>query len=111
MRSVTIVAPGYNYTNPTVTFVGGSGSGATATATVSNGHVISVTVTNGGTGYQTAPVITFIGGGGTGATAESTVEIDIDKADSFGDNNKFKEQSQGVINFDESNPFGEINNA
>lgn len=35
----------------------------------------------------------------------------VDKPDSYGDNNKFKEEAATVINFDEANPFGEINNA
>jgi hypothetical protein len=35
--------------------------------------VLSVAVTNGGTGYTTAPTVSFTGGAGTGATATATV--------------------------------------
>ena len=112
VKTITIVNAGTGYTSaPTVTFTSSSGKGATATATISAGHITGITITNAGTGYQTPPVLSFVGGGGTGAQATCTIEIDIDKTDSFGDNNKFKTQSADVINFDESNPFGEINNA
>jgi hypothetical protein len=116
VKSITMTNNGSGYTSaPQVTFVSSSGSGATATAVLGTGStagkVVSVTVTNGGTGYQTPPAISFIGGGGINAAANSTIEVDIDKPSSFGDNNKFKDESVDVINFDESNPFGEINRA
>jgi hypothetical protein len=112
VKSITMTSNGSGYTSaPAVSFVSSSGSGAVAQAVINNGKVTSVNVIDGGTGYQTAPVINFVGGGGIGAQAQANIEIDIDKADSFGDNNKFKKQSSGVINFDDSNPFGEINNA
>jgi hypothetical protein len=82
-----------------------------AQAVSTAGKVIRVDITNGGSGYQTPPSISFIGGGGANAAATSTIEVDIDKPSSFGDNNKFKDESVDVINFDESNPFGEINRA
>lgn len=44
---------------PNITFSGGDGDGAAATATVQNGRVISITVTNGGSGYTSAPTITI----------------------------------------------------
>ena len=112
VKSITITSNGSGYTSvPTITFISSTGMGATAEAVINNGQVTSINVTNSGTGYQTPPVITIVGGGGTGAQAESHIEINIDKADSFGDNNKFKQQSSTVLNFDDSNPFGEINNA
>jgi hypothetical protein len=113
VSKVNMTNGGVGYTSvPTVTFTSSSGSGATATATISNGVVTSVTVTNSGTGYTQPPAISFVGGGGHDAAADVVIETNIDKAaDSFADNNTFKEESVGVINFDESNPFGEINNA
>jgi len=112
LKSITITANGNGYTSaPAVNLISSTGSGAAAQAVVVNGKVTSVNVISSGTGYQTPPVVTFVGGGGTGAQAESQIEINIDKAESFGDNNKFKQQSSSVINFDDSNPFGEINNA
>ena len=112
VKSINMTNNGSGYTSiPQVTLLSSTGSGAVAEAVVNAGKVTSVNVIDGGTGYQTPPVVNFVGGGGAGAQAESHIEINIDKADSFGDNNKFKEQSTSVINFDESNPFGEINNA
>jgi hypothetical protein len=43
-------------------------------------------------------------------TFDTTKEADIDIPDSFGDNNKFKEESIDVF-FDTSNPFGEVINS
>jgi hypothetical protein len=114
---VNITNSGSGYTSvPTVTFTSSSGIGAAATAVLGTGSnagkVIAVNLTNGGSGYKQPPVISFVGGGGTNAAAVTIIETNIDKAaDSFADNNTFKEESVGVINFDESNPFGEINNA
>lgn len=52
----------------------GSGVQATATAVVSGGAVTSVTVNNGGSGYNNVPYVYFYGGagGGTVATAQVT---------------------------------------
>jgi len=46
---------------------------ATATATVTSGSISSITVTNGGTNYNSDPYITISGGGGSGANAYATV--------------------------------------
>jgi hypothetical protein len=109
---VTMTNNGSGYTSvPTVQFTSSSGFGATATAVLgtgtSAGKVVSVTVTEDGQNYQTAPVVDFIGGGGAGATATATLEIDIDKVESFGDNNSFKEEAKDTV-FSETNPFGEV---
>lgn len=40
------------------------------------------------------------------ATPNANGNVGIDSPDNFGDNNKFKEQAQGVV-FDTNNPFGE----
>ncbi len=108
--NMTNTGSGYT-TAPTVQFISSSGINATATANLGTGtnanKVVSITVTNGGTGYQTPPVITLVGGGGTGATATAVIEVDVDKVESYGDNNKFKIKSADVL-FSEQNPFGEI---
>lgn len=55
--SVNSITPGSGYNNGTfmgVNITGGSGSGGIATVVVSGGAVISITITNKGTGYQTA---------------------------------------------------------
>lgn len=109
---VNVTNQGSGYTSaPTITFTSSTGVGATATAvlgTDSNaGKVIAINVTEGGERYQVAPVVSITGGGGTGALATAVIEADIDRVDSFGDNNKFKEEATDVL-FSESNPFGEI---
>lgn len=110
--AVNITQQGSGYTTtPTVEVVSGSGSGATAIAVRGTGanaqKVVSITVTNSGTGYITAPTVNIVGGGGSGATSTAVVQINIDKSDSFGDNNSFAAQAVD-INFNESNPFGEV---
>ena len=108
--NVTNQGSGYS-TAPTVTLVTASGRDATATAVLGSGStagkVIRVDVTNGGIGYQTVPVVQFTGGGGSNAAAVAVIEADVDKVDSYGDNNTFKTQAVDVL-FSESNPFGEI---
>jgi hypothetical protein len=103
---------GSGYTSaPSVTFTSGSGTGAAATAVLGTGlnagKVVAVTVTEDGQNYQVAPVIDFVGGGGSGAAATATLEIDIDKVESFGDNNSFKDEATDIV-FSETNPFGEV---
>ena len=109
---ITMTNNGSGYTSvPTVQFTSSTGFGATATAVLGTGtnadKVVSVTVTEDGQNYQTPPIIDFIGGGGTGAAATATLDIDIDKVESYGDNNSFKEEGNDVI-FSETNPFGEV---
>ncbi len=47
---------------------------AAGKAQVSGGSVVSLSVTNGGSGYDRVPAVTFTGGGGTGATATALVD-------------------------------------
>jgi hypothetical protein len=112
VTKITMTTQGTGYTSvPTVSFTSSTGSGATATAVRGTGatanKIIRIDVTNPGSGYQTAPVVSITGGAGTGAAATSSIDINIDKPESFGDNNKFKTQAQDVL-FSVSNPFGEI---
>lgn len=109
---ITMTNNGSGYTTaPTVTINSSTGFGATATAVLgtgtNTGKVMSVVVTQNGQKYQAPPIVQFTGGGGTGATATATLDIDIDKVESYGDNNSFKEEANDVI-FSESNPFGEV---
>jgi hypothetical protein len=104
---VTITDGGSGYTNATVSLVSSAGYGAVLTPVITNGVITSITIDNAGSGYQVSPVIN-ITGDGVGALATCEVEINIDKTDSFGDNNKFKQEASTVLNFDETNPFGEI---
>jgi hypothetical protein len=109
---VDMTHQGNSYTSvPTVAFASSTGFGAEATAVLgsgdSAGKVVAINVTSGGTKYQTPPVVTISGGGGTGAMAVSIVEANIDKVESFGDNNSYKTQAADIL-FSENNPFGEV---
>jgi hypothetical protein len=106
--AVTSTGSGYA-TAPAVTFSSGT---ATATANLGSGanagKVISITVTDGGTGYTSAPAVTIAAPtSGTTAAAQAFIDIDIDKKESYGDNNKFKTEGADVL-FSISNPFGEV---
>jgi hypothetical protein len=109
---VTMTNNGSGYTSaPTVTFASGTGFGAAATAVLGTGtdadKVVSIIVTEDGQNYQVAPVVSFTGGGGAGALATAVLEIDIDRVESFGDNNSFKNEATDIV-FSETNPFGEV---
>ena len=111
VTSINITNRGSGYvTAPTVTFSSGAATATAVLGTGSNaGKVVSVNVTNGGTGYATAPSVNFSAppSGGTQAVALSVIDIDIDKTESYADNNKFKEQGDDIL-FSEENPFGEV---
>jgi hypothetical protein len=95
-------------TAPTITIAAPtSGVRATATAVVVNGTITELVITNPGSGYTTAPAVTVPAPLGIQATAQAVIEINIDRIDSYGDNNKFKDQSTTVL-FDADNPFGDV---
>lgn len=108
--NVTNNGTGYNSV-PNVTITGGGGSGATAYAVIGTGatlgKVVSIVVSNPGENYETAPTVTIATSGGIRATAVAVIKPDIDRVDSFGDNNAFKEEGSNYM-FNESNPFGEV---
>jgi hypothetical protein len=109
---IKVTNNGSGYTSvPEVVITSSSGFDAAAVAILgegdSAGKVIRVDVLNDGQGYQTAPIIDLVGGGGTDAAAQAEIDIDIDKVESYGDNNSFKKQSQNIV-FNENNPFGEV---
>ena len=115
--TITLTNSGAGYTvAPTVVFTSSSGVGAAATAVLGTGEhadeVVAINITNQGTGYQIAPTISFVGTATRSAEAVAALDIDIKKSsDGFGDNDAFKSEATDVLNFDENNPFGEINNA
>jgi hypothetical protein len=87
-----------------------TGTRATATAMVgstteSQGTITYIAVTSGGNGYTSPPQV-FITGDGQYATATAYIE-NIDNPDSYGDNNKFKEEASYIM-FNENNPFGDF---
>jgi len=83
---------------------------ATATAYLGNGltanEVVKISVTAAGSGYTKAPIVYLSGGGGSNAAATAII-ANTDTPDSYGDNNKFKEEAEGIV-FHEDNPFGEL---
>ena len=107
VTQVNMTNHGSGYTEPPiVSFVSSSGYGATAEAVLDGDKVASVNILTTGTNYKTAPLVIFTGGG-INAAAVSVIEANIDKTESFADNNKFKIQAADVL-FSESNPFGDI---
>jgi hypothetical protein len=114
VTSISITNPGSGYASaPTIT-IDPPPLYTTATATailgdqqgINEDEVVRIQLNNPGSGYTSAPKVT-ITGIGTGATAVAYIE-NLDKQDSFGDNNKFKEEAADIL-FSEDNPFGEVN--
>ena len=103
--SIQVTNGGTGYTSATVSITSTTGKGATAIAVISNGVITAINVTNPGTGYQDVTVV--IAGDGTNATATATLINDIDKVESYGDNNSFKREAESFI-FNDRNPFGEV---
>jgi hypothetical protein len=75
INNIFLTSTGSGYTTaPTVTISGGGGSGGQASAQLQATTVASVTIVNGGTGFNgSPPLLDFAGGGGAGATATATV--------------------------------------
>ena len=114
IKSINVTSQGSGYTStPTVVITADAtgGNGATAVAVRGTGvnanKIIRIDITNSGTGYKNPPIISITDGSGTGAAATAIIEADIDKPDSFGDNNTFKKESKDIL-FSESNPFGDV---
>ena len=103
--SIQVTNGGSGYTSATVSITSTTGTGATATVVISNGTISAINVTNPGTGYKDVTVV--IAGDGTNATATATLINDIDKVESYGDNNSFKREAESFI-FNDRNPFGEV---
>lgn len=82
--SVTITNSGSGYTsNPTVTAFGGSGTGATFMATEVSGSVVSVKVTNPGTGYLPGDMVQLaFSGGGSDSSAILQAVLSADNVSS-----------------------------
>lgn len=111
ITSVEIVDPGMGYTTATVSFTSNSGYGAAATANIVDGKIASIDVQSGGQEYRSSQAVTVvIAGDGIGAQANAVVLVDIDKPNSYGDNNSFKRQAADFI-FSEDNPFGDVGSA
>lgn len=106
IKEINVVNGGTGYTNVVMNIQTTTGYGAQAQATITNGSITGFTITNGGQGYGPDTTVQ-ITGNGTGATATVVVENNIDKVDSYGDNNSFKSEAADFV-FNSNNPFGEI---
>lgn len=69
-------------------------------------EVVKILVDDPGSGYTSPPLVVLSGGGGYFAKATAII-ANLDNQDSYGDNNKFKEEAEGIV-FSEDNPFGEL---
>ena len=113
VTEINMVNRGSGYTTvPDVTITNGGGRGATAVAVLGTdsdlGKIVRIDITNGGSSYNSIPTVTIAPPtSGVTATAIAVVEVDIDKVESFGDNNNFKTQAEDIL-FSVTNPFGEI---
>jgi hypothetical protein len=115
VTSINLITGGSGYSiAPNVVFTSNAGSGALAEAVLgtglNSGKVVSVNIVNPGAGYIIPPGIQFVGSCDVTAQADAVISSDIDKPDSFADNNNFKKQATDVI-FNENNPFGDVYNA
>ena len=110
ITNIVVNQQGSGYTSPpTVSFSSGAATAVAVLGTgASAGRVVSINVTNGGTAYTSAPAITISPpDSGVQATATAFIDIDIDKKESYGDNNSFKDEASDIL-FSVTNPFGEI---
>src|SRR5271157_3484917 len=74
---ITITDPGSGYTSlPTITAIGGAGTGAIFTSVIQNGSVVSISVTNPGSGYGVNDQVQLlITGGGSDNSAQLTAVL------------------------------------
>jgi hypothetical protein len=74
----------------------------------STGEVVKILVVQPGSGYTYAPPVYLISNDSGSLAAANAIIANLDHQDySYGDNNKFKYEAEGVI-FSEANPFGEL---
>lgn len=112
LTRIDVTNQGSGYTSAPNVTITGDGIGATASAQLgtglSAGKVIRIDIVNPGTSYNTTPTVTISApASGVTATAVATIEANIDKVESYGDNNSFKTEGADVL-FSENNPFGEV---
>lgn len=107
VSAINVVNGGTNYTTASISIMSDpiNGQGAQAEAVIEDGSIVAINITSAGTGYKQPPTV-VIEGDGEGATAVAITDVDIDKVQSYGDNNSFQREARDII-FDENNPFGE----
>ena len=112
VTSITVLDGGSGYTQATIQIQANKGYGARAEAVIEDGVIVSVTMLETGNGYPSpdAMIVRAIGDSITQASLIAVVESNIDKVESYGDNNKFKEEGSQFM-FNENNPFGDVNSS
>lgn len=110
VTTINIINVGSGYTSAAVEFTASTGYGATAEAVIGTGSnagkIVDIIITNPGTGYKSIPFVDIIGDG-IDAVIEAEVNINIDKPDSYGDNNSFLDEASTIV-WNTNNPFGDI---
>jgi hypothetical protein len=92
--SATVATQGSGYTTATINVIG-DGTGAILTPVISDGKIVSITVTNPGVGYTANPTLT-ISGDGTGAVAAASIITPSKGAELYSD--KFG-HCEGILTF------------
>jgi hypothetical protein len=100
-----VVSGGQNYTTASCEVISNTGQGAILEPVITNGIITSVNIVKAGQGYRDGFVRVI--GDGSNATVDITLMPDIDKPDSYGDNNSFKREAESFV-FNDRNPFGEV---
>ena len=110
IKTINIDNAGSGYTTATINLIGSTGTGAIIEPVIGTGSnagkIVSINIINGGTGYSTTPTVEVVGDG-VNAVLSAVIDINIDKPDSYGDNNKFKSEASGFVQFSQ-NPFGDL---
>lgn len=102
--TIKITNMGSGYTVATASIVAQQGKGAVLEPIIVDGKIADIKIISGGSGYRAGSIV--IDGDGFGALATVSFVTDIDKVESYGDNNSFKEKAKPII-FDQNNPFNE----
>jgi hypothetical protein len=105
VSNITVTNGGSGYTTASVSITSDTGIGFQGSVVLDSGSVSAVIIDQNGLGYTDNDIIT-ITGNGTGALVEFSLDSSIDIPDSYGDNDKFKDQSSFL--FDTDNPFGDV---
>lgn len=106
IMSIAVTDGGAGITEATIKPISATGYGAVLTPVIQGGTITSITIEDGGQNYRDGDEVEVISNGTSPASATITVKLDVDKVDSYGDNNPFKREAQQVV-FNEENPFGE----
>lgn len=107
IMEITVTDGGAGITEASVNPISVNGYGAVLTPVIEDGVITSITIEDGGQNYREGDDVVITSDGTSPATATIVVKLDIDRVESYGDNNNFKQQGADFI-FNESNPFGDV---